>query len=100
MGGPVSNQEGEQMSAAGDGDIAAAQDTKHGFGEQGDLASGMDRKKSEQADIKNARRGGGGDGGGVDVQGALGGGEKGFVSAGNEGPDSQGGSMQSSHADV
>jgi len=100
MGGPVSNQEGEQMRAAGDGDIAAAQDTKHGFGEEGDLASGMDRKKAEQAEIKNARRGGSGGGGGVDVQGALGGGDKGFVSGGNTGSVSQGGSMQSSHAHV
>ncbi|KAK4693585.1 hypothetical protein P7C71_g3845, partial [Lecanoromycetidae sp. Uapishka_2] len=100
MGGAVSNQEGEQMRAAGDGDIASAQEGKHGFGGEGDLATGMDRKKAEQAEIKEDRRGGGGDGGGVDVQGALGGRSKGFVSGGNDGPDSQGGSMQSSHADV
>ena len=99
MGGPVSNTEGEQMAAAGDGDIAVAQEKKHGFGEQGDLASGLDRKKEEQAHIKDARRTGGGSKG-VDVQGAVGGGGKGFVGGGGEGTNSGGGSMQSSHADV
>ena len=100
MGGPVSNQEGEQMRAAGDGDIAAAQDQKHGFGEQSDLASGLDKKKEEQAKIKEARGFGGG-AGGVDVQGAVGGGGKGFVGGGGEGVNSEGGgTMQSSHADV
>lgn len=90
------------MAAAGDGDIASAQDKKHGFGSEGDLASGMDQKKADQAQIKEDRRAGGGDsgGGGVDVQAALGGRGKGFVDGGNEGPDSQGGSMQSSHANV
>ena len=100
MGGPVSNQEGEQMRAAGDGDIAAAQDSKHGFGEQTSLTSDLDRKKREQAEIKDERRGGPGNG--VDVQGVLGGGDKGFVGGGGEtGQDSErGGGMQSSHADV
>ena len=101
MGGPVSNQEGEQMRAAGDGDIAKAQDQKHGFGEQSDLASGLDKKKEEQARIKEARGYDGGGGSGVDVQGALGGGGKGFVGGGGEGVNSSGGgTMQSSHADV
>ena len=102
MGGPVSNQEGEQMRAAGDGDIAAAQDKKHGFGEQTSLTSGLDRKKSEQAAIKGERRNGGSSGGGVDVQGALGGGNKGFVGgSGESGQDSErGGGMQSGHTDV
>ncbi len=103
MGGPVSNQEGEQMRAAGDGDIAVAQEGKHGFGEQTSLTSDLDRKKAEQAEIKDERRGGGGGGGGgVDVQGALGGRSKGFVGGGGEsGQDSErGGGMQSSHADV
>ena len=103
MGGPVSNQEGEQMRAAGDGDIAVAQEGKHGFGEQKSLTSDLDRKKAEQAEIKDDRRdGGGGGGGGVDVQGALGGGNKGFVGGGGEtGQDSErGGGMQSSHTDV
>lgn len=102
MGGPVSNQEGEQMRAAGDGDIAVAQERKHGFGEQTSLTSDLDRKKAEQAEIKDDRRGGGGSGGGIDVQGALGGGNKGFVGGGGEtGQDSErGGGMQSSHANV
>lgn len=91
------------MRAAGDGDIAAAQDKKHGFGEQGDLASGLDRKKAQQAEIKDARSDGGGrGGGGVDVKGALGGGgRKAFVGGGGEDADSSAsGPMQSSHADV
>ena len=90
------------MRAAGDGDIAAAQDTKHGFGEQTSLTSDLDRKKAEQAEIKNEKRGGGANGGGVDVQGALSGGNKGFVGGGGDsGQDSErGGDMQSSHADV
>lgn len=102
MGGPVSNQEGEQMRAAGDGDIAAAQEKKHGFGEQSSLTSDLDRKKAEQAQIKDDRGSGGGGGKGVDVQGALGGGNKGFVGGGGEtGRDSErGGGIQSSHADV
>ena len=87
------------MRAAGDGDIAAAQDSKHGFGEQSDLASDLDRKKADQARIKESRGAGGG-GGGVDVAGAVGGGGKGFVSGGNEGSDSQGGAIQSSHEHV
>ena len=100
MGGAVSNQEAEQMGAAGDGAIASAQDNKHGFGEQDDLASGLDRKKEEQAKIKEARGSGGG-GGGVDVAGALGGGDKGFVGGGGEGTNSSGGgTMQGSHTDV
>lgn len=102
MGGPVSNQEGEQMRAAGDGDIAVAQEGKHGFGEQSSLTSDLDRKKAEQAEIKDERRGGRGGGGGVDVQGVLGRGNKGFVGGGGEtGQDSEiGGGMQSSHAHV
>ena len=98
----MSNQEGEQMRAAGDGDIAAAQESKHGFGEQSSLTSDLDRKKAEQAQIKGQGRGGGGGGGGVDVQGALGAGNKGFVGSGAEtGQDGErGGGMQSTHADV
>ena len=89
------------MSAAGDGDIAVAQERKHGFGEQTSLTSDLDRKKAEQAEIKDGRSNGGGGGGGVDVQGALGGGNKGFVGGkGETGQDSEGGGMQSSHADV
>lgn len=101
MGGPVSNQEGEQMRAAGDGDIASAQDTKHGFGEQQDLASDLDRKKAEQAEIKDARGSGSG-GRGVDVQAAVRGRNKGFVGGNNEEVNSSGHGtgMQSNHADV
>lgn len=101
MGGPVSDLEGEQMRAAGDGDIASAQDTKHGFGEQQDLASDLDRKKAEQAEIKDSRGSGSG-GGRVDVQAAIGGGNKGFVGGNNEGVNSagRGTGMQSSHANV
>lgn len=100
MGGSVSDQDGEQMRAAGDGDIAVAQEGKHGFGEQTSLTSDLDRKKAEQAEIKDGRRGGGG-GEGVDVQGVLGGGNRGFVGGGGETENSEGGGgMQSSHAHV
>lgn len=90
---PVSNTEGEQMRAAGDGDIAKAQETKTGFGEQSSLASDMDRKREEQDKVKDERRAAGVPGGpqggptgdhpgeglreedrGVDVKSALGGG--------------------------
>ena len=103
MGDSVSNVEGEQMRAAGDGDIAAAQEDKHGFGEQKSLTSDLDGKKAEQAKIKDERAGGGGGSGkGVDVQGALGGGNKGFVGGGGEsGQDSEiGAGMQGNHAHV
>ena len=63
------NTEAEQMRAPGEGEVAAAQDRKHGFGEQADLASDLDRKKVEQApareQIKEAREAA------VDVGGAL-----------------------------
>ncbi|KAL9597851.1 MAG: hypothetical protein Q9219_004872 [cf. Caloplaca sp. 3 TL-2023] len=85
-GGPVSSLEGEQMRAAGEGDIASAQDKKHGFGEQADLASDLDRKKSEQQERLQDRYSGGSSGkggpGGVDVESALGVGNKGIVGAG------------------
>lgn len=85
----MSNTEGEQMRAAGEGDIAKAQETKTGFGEQSSLASDMDRKREEQDQIKDERRVTGTPGGptgdhpgegpreegrGVDVKSALGGG--------------------------
>ena len=103
IGDPVSNQEGEQMAAAGDGDIAVAQEHKHGFGEQASLTSDLDSKKADQAQIKDERGGVGSGGTGVDVQGALGGRNKGFVGGGGgeSGQDSGiGGSTQSSHAAV
>ncbi|KAI4268480.1 MAG: hypothetical protein L6R38_007827 [Xanthoria sp. 2 TBL-2021] len=85
-GEPVSSLTGEQMSAPGEGDIASAQDNKHGFGEQADLASGLDRKKEEQQQRLDDRYNGGSSGkggpGGVDVESAIGGGGKGVVGAG------------------
>ncbi|KAL8947895.1 MAG: hypothetical protein Q9222_005870 [Ikaeria aurantiellina] len=86
MGEPVSSLTGEQMRAPGEGDIASAQDKKHGFGEQADLASGLDRKKEEQQERLDERYSGGGSGtggpGGVDIQSAIGGGGKGVVGVG------------------
>ncbi len=101
MGGPVSDLEGEQMRAPGEGDIASAQDNKHGFGEQGDLASDLDRKKDEQATIKESRGSAQGQGG-VDVGAAIGGRDKGFVGGNGEDTNSggRGTGMQSSHAEV
>lgn len=73
------------MRAPGEGDIADAQGSKHGFGEQADLASDLDRKKSEQQDRLAERYNGGSSGkggpGGIDVQSAIGGGGKGVVGA-------------------
>ncbi|KAL8816670.1 MAG: hypothetical protein Q9223_004360 [Gallowayella weberi] len=84
-GEPVSSLEGEQMRAPGEGDIRTAQDNKHGFGEQADLASGLDRKKEEQQERLDSRYNGASDGkggpGGVDVQSAIGGRGKGVVGA-------------------
>lgn len=81
------------MRAAGEGDIARANQNVTGFGEQGDLAADMGRKRAEQDEIKEERRESGKPGGpqggptgghpgeglreeerGVDVKGALGGG--------------------------
>ncbi|KAL8719679.1 MAG: hypothetical protein Q9225_003334 [Loekoesia sp. 1 TL-2023] len=86
MGEPVSSLTGEQMRAPGEGDVASAQDKKHGFGEQADLASGLDRKKEEQQQRLENRYNGASSGkggpGGVDVESAIGGGSKGVVGAG------------------
>ena len=69
-GDPASEMEGEQMRAPGEGDIMEKQFDKGGFGEQQDMASDLDRKKSEQAgqreEIKSQRKEN------VDVGGALG----------------------------
>ena len=70
------------MRAAGDGDIASAQDKKHGFGEQQSLTAGLDRKKEEQRKLKQGSTSGEGSDRGVDVQGAIGEG-KAFVGAGS-----------------
>ncbi|KAL8772250.1 MAG: hypothetical protein Q9209_002462 [Squamulea sp. 1 TL-2023] len=92
-GEPVSSLEGEQMRAPGEGDVASAQDTKHGFGEQADLASGLDRKKEEQQKRLDNRYNGGSSGrggpGGVDVKAAIDGGGKGVVGA-NQGSGARG----------
>ena len=65
-----SNTEAEQMRAPGEGDVARQQERKTGFGEQGDLASDLDRKKAEQAplreEVQEQRAQG------VDVGGAIG----------------------------
>ena len=95
MGPEASNTEGEAMRVLGEGEVARAQETKGGFGEQGDLASGLDRKKEEQTELKRdlgyqvgdgGEVGEGGAGGGreegVDVGSVLGG--KGFVGAKRE----------------
>lgn len=84
MGEPVSSLTGEQMRPPGEGDVASAQDRKHGFGEQADLASGLDRKKEDQQRRLDDRYGGSsgkGSPGGIDVQSAIGGGGKGVVGA-------------------
>ncbi|KAL8926861.1 MAG: hypothetical protein Q9208_002670 [Pyrenodesmia sp. 3 TL-2023] len=85
MGEPVSSLTGEQMRAPGEGDVASVQNRKHGFGEQADLASGLDRKKEDQQRRLDDRYDGGSNGkgssGGIDVQSAIGGGGKGVVGA-------------------
>ena len=58
------------MRAPGEGDVYKTQFNKTGFGEQEDLASGLDQKKAEQAgrreEVKSQRKED------VDVGGALG----------------------------
>ncbi|KAG8530710.1 uncharacterized protein KY384_004066 [Bacidia gigantensis] len=102
----ISSLDAEQMRAPGEGDIASAQDKKHGFGEQTSLTSGLDRKKAEQEDIKSRRGGdegggpGGGQGGGdgVDIAGALG--EDRVVGAESNGGAGIGGGGQGDHTHV
>ena len=57
------------MATLGEGEVASAQHNKSGFGEQPDLASGLDQKKAEQSeardDVKDQTSGG------VDVAGVL-----------------------------
>ncbi|KAL9100142.1 MAG: hypothetical protein Q9163_004443 [Psora crenata] len=98
MGPPVSDLEGEQLRPAGEGDVAKTQERKHGFGEEADMASGLDRKKAEQARIKDARRQDGGDGG-VDVGEVLGG-KAGFVGADNEQGSGYAAGAQNDHSQV
>ncbi|MCJ1240906.1 hypothetical protein MMC14_008910 [Varicellaria rhodocarpa] len=66
-----SNNEGEQMRAAGEGDIYKAKFNKTGFGEQDDLASDLNRKKAEQASMREKVKEERSEK--VDVGGALGG---------------------------
>lgn len=68
------------MRVLAEGDVYAAQTRKHGFGEEIDLAAGLERKKKEQEDLKRgteegeeSRRGD------VDVKDAVGGKGKGIV---------------------
>lgn len=74
------------MRVLAEGDVSAAQRHKVGFGEEDDLAAGLERKKDEQEVVKRERRGGGrekmrgeGDGTEVDVRAAVGGEGKGTV---------------------
>lgn len=67
------------MRAPGEGEVYNAQLKKTGFGEQGDLASGLDRKREEQDRIKAERNGISEKENSVDVEGVVGGEGKGFV---------------------
>ena len=94
------------MRAAGEGDIARAQEQKSGFGEQASLTRELEGKREEQAALKAERDGGeDGDwrgGGGVDVKGALEG--KTVVAAseneGGVGDGVGGGGVQGGHGEV
>lgn len=92
------------MRAAGDGDIARAQDHKDGFGEQKSLTADLDRKKAEQGAIKEGIAGVGdgmSGGGGVDVGGVLGGrGGSGFVGAVGGGNEDGAAGAQGDHSHV
>lgn len=67
------------MRAPGEGEVYSAQLKKTGFGEQGDLAAGLDRKREEQDRIKAERNGISEKENSIDVEGVLGGEGKGFV---------------------
>lgn len=67
------------MRAPGEGEVYSAQLKKTGFGEQGDLAAGLDRKREEQDRIKAERNGISEKEKSIDVEGVLGGEGKGFV---------------------
>lgn len=68
------------MRAPGEGEVYNAQLKKTGFGEQGDLAAGLDRKREEQDRIKAERNGISEKENRVDVEGVVGREGKGFVS--------------------
>lgn len=67
------------MRAPGEGEVYSAQLKKTGFGEQGDLAAGLDRKREEQDRIKAERNGISEKENSIDVEGVLGREGKGFV---------------------
>lgn len=67
------------MRAPGEGEVYSAQLKKTGFGEQGDLAAGLDRKREEQDRIKAERNGISEKENSIDVEGVLGGEGRGFV---------------------
>lgn len=67
------------MRAPGEGEVYSAQLKKTGFGEQGDLAAGLDRKREEQDRIKAERNGISEKEKSIDVEGVLRGEGKGFV---------------------
>lgn len=58
------------MRAPGEGDVYKAQFTKSGFGEQEDLAAGLDQKKAEQSQQRGEAKEQSRED--VDVAGALG----------------------------
>lgn len=67
------------MRAPGEGEVYSAQLKKTGFGEQGDLAAGLDRKRAEQDRIKAERNRISEKENSLDVEGVVGGEGKGFV---------------------
>ena len=67
------------MRAPGEGEVYRAQLRKSGFGEQEDLAAGLDRKREEQDRIRAKRNGISEKGDSIDVEGIVGGEGKGFV---------------------
>lgn len=67
------------MRAPGEGEVYSAQLNKTGFGEQGDLAADLDRKREEQDSIKAERNGISEKEDSIDVEGVVGGEGKGFV---------------------
>lgn len=79
MGAPSNELDGEQMRAPGEGEVYAAQLNKTGFGEQEDLAAGLDRKREEQDRIKEKRNGVSEKKDSIDVEDVVGGEGKGFV---------------------
>lgn len=59
------------MRAPGEGEVYSAQLKKTGFGEQGDLAAGFDRKREEQDRVKAERNGISEQEDSIDVEGVV-----------------------------